>query len=68
LENWVERTTSRKNKVVLQGEGRGKFSSPPSVKLLGTKTLSKWGGVIWIGSLYYFSYISILYGWKELEE
>jgi hypothetical protein len=40
-----ERTTSRKSKVVLQGEGR-----------------------IQIGSLYYFSSISMLLEWKKLEE
>jgi hypothetical protein len=54
--------------MVLQGEGRGKFSSPHSVKLLGTKSLSKWGGMIRIGSLYYLSSISMLSKWKKLEE
>ena len=29
---WVEKTISRKRKFVLQGEGRGKYSSPHLVK------------------------------------
>jgi hypothetical protein len=61
-------TTSRQSKVVLQGEGRGKISSPHLVNILGTKSLLKWGGMIWIGSLYYLSYISILSEWEKLEE
>jgi hypothetical protein len=60
LEDWVERTTSRQRKAVLQGEGRRKLSSPHSIKILGTKILPKWGGMIQIGSLYYFSSISML--------
>jgi hypothetical protein len=54
--------------VVLQREGRGKISSPHSVKLLGTKSLPKWGGMIRIGSLYYLSSISMILEWKKLEE
>ena len=54
--------------MVLQGEGRGKVSSPHLVKLLGTKILRKWGVMIHIGSLYNFLSISILSRWKKLEE
>jgi hypothetical protein len=68
LADWVERTSYKKKKVVLQGEGRGKISSPHLVNILGTKSLHKWGGMLWIGSLYCFSSISILSEWKKLEE
>jgi hypothetical protein len=54
--------------MVLQGEGRGKISSPHSVNILGTKILPKWGGMIQIGSSYNFSSILVLSGWKKLEE
>jgi hypothetical protein len=54
--------------VVVQGEGRGKISSPHATNILGTKNLPKWGGMIFIRSLYYFLSISILSGWKKLEE
>jgi hypothetical protein len=46
LLDWVKRTTSTQSKLVLQGEGRGKISSPHSIKILGTKSLPKWGGMI----------------------
>jgi hypothetical protein len=62
LADWVERTTSRQRKMVLQGKGRGKISSPNSINILGTKIIPKLGGMIYIGSLYYFSSISMLYG------
>jgi hypothetical protein len=52
LVGWVERKTSRKNKVVLQGEFRGKISSPHSINLVGTKRIPKWKGMLYIGSLY----------------
>jgi hypothetical protein len=41
--------------MVLQGEGRGKISSPHSVNILGTKSLPKWGGMImdWIIILFF---------------
>ena len=68
LADWVERTTSRKDKMVLHGEGRGNVSSPHLVKLLGTKILPKWGVMIHIGSLYNFSSISVLSSWKILKE
>jgi hypothetical protein len=58
--DWVERKISRKRKVVLLGEGRGKHFSLHSINILGTKSLPKWGGIIFIGSLYYFSSISML--------
>jgi hypothetical protein len=45
--------------VVLHGEGRGKISSPHLVNNLGTKSLTKWGGMIRIGSFYYLSSIVI---------
>jgi hypothetical protein len=35
MADWFERKTSRKGKMLLQEEGRGKFSSPHSIKLLG---------------------------------
>jgi hypothetical protein len=54
--------------VVLQGECRGKISSPHSVRLLEIKNLRKWGGMIRIGSLYYLSSISMLSELKKLEE
>jgi hypothetical protein len=66
--DWVERTNSRQSKVVLHGKGRRKFSSPHLVNFLGTKILPKWGGIIHIISLYYFSYILMLSKWKKLEE
>jgi hypothetical protein len=50
--------------MVLRGERRGKFSSPHLVNIFGTKNLNKWGGIIWIGSSYNFSYILVLFGWK----
>jgi hypothetical protein len=65
---WVERKTSIQNKVVVQGEGRGKLSSPHLVNILGTKILPKWGDMIWIGSFYYFSSFSMLSKWKKMEE
>jgi hypothetical protein len=68
LVGWVERTTFRQRKAVLQGEGIRKISSPHSIKILGTKNLPKWGGMIYIGPLYYFSSISMLSEWKKLEE
>jgi hypothetical protein len=68
LEDWFERTTSKKNKVVLHEEGRGKISSLHFVKILGTKSLPKWGGMIQIQSLYYLSSISMPLEWKTLEE
>jgi hypothetical protein len=46
--------------VVLKGEGRGKISSPHLVNILGTKSLPKWECMIWIGSLYYFTSISMI--------
>jgi len=60
LENWVETSTSKKNKVVLEGEGKGKIYSPHSIKILGKKILPKCGGMIHIQSVYYFSSISML--------
>jgi hypothetical protein len=54
--------------VVQQGEGRGNISLPHLVKLLGTKILPKWGGMIQIGSIFFLSSISILSEWKKLEE
>jgi hypothetical protein len=68
LADWVERTTSRQSEVVPKGEIRGKISSPHSIKLLGARSLPKWGGMIHIGSLYYFSSILMLSKWKKLEE
>jgi hypothetical protein len=68
LAEWVERTTYRKRKMALEGEGRGNIFSPHLVKLLGTKILSKWGGMIWIGSLYYCSSILMFSEWKKLED
>ena len=50
----------------LEREGREKISSPYSVKLLEIKSLPKCGGVIHIGSLYYFSSISMLLEWKKI--
>jgi len=35
LAGWTERATSKQGQMVLQGEGRGKISSPPSVKDFG---------------------------------
>ena len=67
MEDFVERTNSRKSKVVIEREGRGKNSSTHSVNILGTKILSRWGGMTHIESLYYFSYISMLLEWKNLE-
>ena len=40
--------------MVHQREGAGKFSSPHSVKDFGDQIPPKWGGVFWIGSLYFF--------------
>jgi hypothetical protein len=55
--------------MVLQREvGIGKISSPHLVNILGTKNLSKWGGMIQSGSLYNFSSILILSRWKKYEE
>ena len=54
--------------MVLQGEGRGKFSSPHSVNILGTKIIPKSKGMIHIRSFYYFSSILMLSEWKKLEE
>jgi hypothetical protein len=54
--------------MVLQREGRGKISSLHSVNILGTIMIPKWGVMIHIESSYNFSSISILYGWKKLEE
>jgi hypothetical protein len=41
LADWVERTTSRQSKMIHQGEHRGNISSPHSIKILGTKRISK---------------------------
>jgi hypothetical protein len=62
---WVERTTSKKGKMVVEGEGRGKFSSPHSIKYFGDQSLPKWGGMIQIGSLFNFSSILVLSRWKN---
>jgi hypothetical protein len=56
-EKWYSRKKVEKN-----------ISSPHLVNSFATKILPKWVGMIWIGSLYYFSSISVLYGWKTLEE
>jgi hypothetical protein len=51
--------------MVIQGEGRGKIPSPHSVNILGNEILSKLGGMIHNGSLYNFSYILVLFRWKN---
>jgi hypothetical protein len=50
LEDWVERTTSKKIKMVLQREGRVNISSPQSINILGTERLPNWGVMIQIDS------------------
>jgi hypothetical protein len=54
--------------MVFQGEGKGIFFLTSFSKYFGTKILSKWGGMIQIGSSYNFSSILVLFGWKKLEE
>jgi hypothetical protein len=55
-----------KKKMILQGDGGGKNSSPHLVNILGTKSLPKWGGMIQIGSSYNLSSILVFYGWKKM--
>lgn len=43
LENWDERTSFKQGWMVHQGEGRGKFSSPHSVKDFGNQKTPKMG-------------------------
>jgi hypothetical protein len=58
LTDWVEKDNFQAKKNGTLGRKRGKMYSPHSINGLGGKIIPKWGGIIHIGSLYYFSTIA----------